>query len=104
MTPAEVLRAAREKIATPERWTKGVFARDTLGEAVPYRAADAVCFCLRGAILRVDTDWPDIWEAERLVHVAVGTDDAAGWNDDEDRTHSEVLAAFDKAIALAEQP
>ena len=71
----------------------------------------ALCFCSLGAISRVtgaDTlHVPFTDEAKRLAAVIDGTSgdvfcDIIEWNDAPERTQAEVLAAFDRAIELAE--
>lgn len=114
MTPAEVLRAARALIATPERWTRSTYMRDSAGLRLDIRCADdrarAVCWCSLGATAQVasdcdygasDCDYGAEVKADRLLEAAVGGD-VVRWNDRPGRTHAEVLAAFDRAIALAE--
>jgi hypothetical protein len=77
------------------------------------------CVCATGAILRAynlapfgsDLEKFRRLEATKLLQDAVGAEQALGgfgvnsivaWNDREDRTQAEVLAAFDRAIELAE--
>lgn len=102
---ADILRAARELIATPDRWTKEWYARDAKGEWADL--SKATCFCAVGALAKASgVDDPTGFEDEDISHflaVAVGCDYIVAWNDRAERTHPEVLAAFDRAIALAEQ-
>lgn len=99
MTPAEILRKARALIDTPEKLARGVYARDAKGKAVPPYSPDAVCYCVVGAIMRVggfgDRIAAGIAALTRAVIGPVPT-----WNDVS--THAEILAGFDRAIALAE--
>jgi hypothetical protein len=47
---------AYELLDSPDKWTKGAFARDKDGATVPYeQLADdaAVCWCLDGALMKV---------------------------------------------------
>lgn len=109
---AEILRAARERIADPERWGKGAFAYDGLGQSVgPWREA-AVCWCARGAVHREcgSASSRSAHRAEETLTEAVERlefdvpDDAEpiAWvNDHHD--HEVVLALFDRAIELAEE-
>lgn len=109
MTVAEVLKAAREIVAKPDGWHKGTWSFD-----------GGTCFCSLGAISHVcapDVPPGDYWfdgDADEVGHLAASVlceaeglagiycDSVPEWNDDEDRTQPEVVAAFDKAIALAE--
>lgn len=88
----EILRAARDVITPPEMWTKGLYGAD----GCPHCAAGAVLYVARHENQRArDKVW-DLLEAD------LGERTLEDWNDDEDRTHSEVLARFDAAIAKAE--
>jgi hypothetical protein len=53
MTPLETLKAARQLISDPAKWTQGEFARDVDGNEVKAWSEDATCFCAYGAIQRV---------------------------------------------------
>lgn len=99
-TTLEILRAARAKIERPECWTKGAFARDAVGGECMSSEPDAVCWCSDGAIGAViaTTDVHDFCAFEALSR-AIGNLHVAEWNDAPERTHAEVLAAFDAAIA-----
>jgi hypothetical protein len=97
---ADKLRKAKALI---ERgWTQGAFARRANGRVIGYESDDASCFCIAGALMRVT---PLISDFERLCHPltrATGSPRLDHWNDAPGRTQAEVLAAFDKAIELAE--
>jgi hypothetical protein len=101
MKPSEILRAARAKIATPERWTKGQFARDATGYWVSYDNSDAVGWCAEGAVYAV------LLGHVKADDLFVFLDRASGgntpfFNDAPSTTHADVMAMFDRAIALAE--
>ena len=98
MEALEILIKARAKIAHPEGWGKGRRKWD--------RGVQTCCAA--EAIEDSDPCGYEIHYSERkrasraLMHAA-GLDRAAlitGWNDNPGRTHSEVLAAFDLAIAM----
>lgn len=106
MTTVEILRAARAKIEKPEAWAKGGFACDARGYAVGARNPLAICFCSIGAIRRVTASFAEELAARDVLSEiveAIGMYGLAEWNDAPERTHAEVLAAFDKAISLAEE-
>lgn len=88
MTTAEVLREARALIDTPEKWTKG------------YRG-ERLC-----AVAAIASAAPRDWlPAKYALNRALGREESVvlyRWNDDPATTHADVLAAFDRAIALAE--
>lgn len=109
MNTADHLRAARNKIARPENWTKKSLARDAAGSLVDYTSPYACCFCIVGAVI-VTSPNPgrtaaDIWgwdarsEALRLLGEAANTNFLPTFNDN--ATHDGVLAVFDEAIARA---
>lgn len=102
MTPLKTLKAARELISVPERWTQNIFARDKDGGRIDPQSDEAVCFCSFGAIERF-TGCKTLTEVEgHLDNVCArlfGTN-VISFNDT--RTHAEVLALFDAAIAELE--
>lgn len=127
MTPLDVLRGARALIEDPSAWHSGADAAYFgLAGRVDCDALDdqADCWCLAGAAIRscgsngdtyfaamtvvadvIDPAWRarpsssrprsgDIpWTAPRVV---------TAWNDEDERTHAEVIAAMDRAIARLE--
>jgi len=101
MTPLEALTAARERISTPERWTQGAEARDAEGNSVEPWGAKAVRWCMIGAIQHVSLII--IFRPFTLLVRAIGDPlaDIAEWQDNPERTHTDVLATFDRAIELA---
>ncbi len=107
MTTRDVLVKARALIATPDRWIKGRYERKRRGRK---------CYCAAGTLAAAaptasDRAWITAW---KCLHQAVGVVEGEekrncstptsieNWNDDPERTHAEVLAAFDKAIASCE--
>ena len=94
-----VLVRAREIISDERRWCKRAFAFNWLGIPVSAGSRYARRFCAVGAIIRAgrelrlpvdDASRALEWQTVRPV---------ADWNDDKVRTHAEVVAAFDAAIA-----
>ena len=105
MTTAELLYEARAVIDTEDKWTQGALARNAGGqELVSVLSPGAVCYCAGGAIaVAFGERYPDgsspVWLAlEAVISGVIPT-----WNDKPERTHAEVLAAFDKAIEVAER-
>lgn len=97
MTPREILIAARAKIEAPERWTKEAYALDANGDHVACDYEGAVRWCAVGAIGYVGQELIDTAFREFLPEGWI----LENWNDAPERTHAEVLAAFDRAIELA---
>ena len=92
-TVADVLRRARALIDSPEMWGKGDGGLD------PKHG-----FCVITALMAVAHANASIMGAQSAFHRANEIDGYIGtWNDDDERTHAEVLDAFDKAISLAER-
>jgi hypothetical protein len=106
MTTLETLKAAREKIADPARWTQDWFAK-RIDEDGTFKDTDAtssaaVCWCSSGAIravLGVD-DFGFINEDFAVPFGFNTLGDLENFNDT--HTHPEVLRAFDEAIAKPE--
>jgi hypothetical protein len=100
---ADKLREARALI---ERgWTQKAPARSVGGIEVWGGAASAVCWCTFAAVCTSGHDISftscmlNAFRAANDIHADQSITD---WNDAPERTQAEVLAAFDKAIALAE--
>ena len=86
-----VLRAAKERIGKPQLWCKN-------------KLASRGRYCAVGAFrfLAENTGRADA-ACYRFLQRAIGGRSIPHWNDDRTTTHAEVMEAFDKAIALAEQ-
>jgi hypothetical protein len=107
MTTAEILSQARDLISEPACWNQGCAARDANGREIEapddgVEAAqheDAVMWCAGGAIMWVAGD--DYASAQYLFERAneIQSVRIGPWNDR--ATHADVLAAFDRAIAVA---
>ena len=99
LTPAQVLRDAKALISDPAKWTQKAAARDIEGAEVAFGDEDAVCWCALGAIWRAvpnnDVETDAIFALSNAMGMGVPL-----FNDA--HTHPEVLAAFDRAIELAE--
>lgn len=105
MPTAEILRAARAKIAEPGSWTRLEFARDANGRATHSTSDTAVCFCALGAVNAVAYLYSR-GALRRLLEAAVppGFESRVGtYNDHPDTTHADVLALYDRAIEKAER-
>lgn len=104
MSASEDLKAARKLIEEPECWTQGSMARDAAGNALGFRSPDAVCYCALGAL---DSVIREQHPSERFVKARMLLEQVCGEyvesvNDSPNTTHADVLAMFDRAIALAE--
>lgn len=111
LLPSEVLTRAKARIATPERWTKGTYARDESGEPADSYSARAVCWCMLGAVFADVIDGIAIEHAICLPHPIEDALKAANggevrfahFNDAPETTHADVLAVLDRAIAFAKR-
>lgn len=96
MNTLEILQGARDTIAAG-KWTKGSFARDVNGKVCEY--GSAVSYCASGAMDQYG--WDESEEARMFFAATVGVGylDISLWNDAPERILSEVIFAFDVAIA-----
>lgn len=110
-TVYDVLVKAREVITKPEHWIKGMTCANEALIPVDITREAAYCFCSIGAIDRAlylldgtfrlnDVLLDSAFDA---LAKSVKVDSIALWNDDSCRTHEEVLAAFDDAIAQTKE-
>ena len=102
MTPLETLKAARDLISDPARWTQGVQARDEHGDQVPHNDPIAHCFCIMGAVGRVAVQDTKMDALRVLSKVTRRDFDTSIPDFNDTHTHAEVLALFDAAIAELE--
>ena len=89
---ADCLRAARKRIERPDRW---------FGPRLPLYPEKAEC-----AYLAIANQELPPWLQHQTIETfkkAISIKHIISWNDAPSRTHAQVLAAFDKAIRLAEQ-
>jgi len=126
-TTRQILSDARDLIAGDETWTRGDFAavqrfangRRTYYQPEPIDSPAATCFCSLGAIYRAaetTTSYPSN-AAQRACAALARVVDTSGWtppagdaphvivawNDRPQTKHDDVLAAFDRAIVLADE-
>lgn len=102
MLAADMLRAARARIADPKNWTQGALARDSNGREAPEASEKAVCWCARGAYYA--EDFSSFYGGEEMLDLAaMELFDSYVENVNDYRQHSDVLALYDRAIELAEQ-
>mgnify|MGYP000343617243 CR=1 FL=1 len=99
MTTREILIAAKAKIDTPEKWAQGCEARDANGDPCGTKTPVAVRRCTIGAVNAVTSTCADANAALRAISAVANTHlRIMAWNDHPDRTHAEIMAAFDRAI------
>jgi len=101
-TATAVLIRARELIADERHWCKGTLARGWFDVPVPVQSRSARRFCTIGAIHRAGRElgFPVGDACSALEWQTIRT--IPYWNDARRRTHAEVIAALDAAIATLE--
>ena len=101
MSALAILRAARETLSDPERWTQHAVARDARGWATIPESRKAKCWCALWALRRHGTA-PETETSKSFLTTASAQMfgcDPITVNDHRD--HAAVLAMYDRAIALA---
>jgi hypothetical protein len=94
----EGLLRMRELLATPDRWTQGVLAKDANGAPVSCDSDRASCWCFVGASFGAKIAPLEVaYLAEAMSPYAHW----ATWNDAPERTHADVLDLIDRAIEIA---
>lgn len=101
----KLLRAIRERLSSPHRWTKGALARTSSGKATGVETAEASCWCLQGALF-AECSSSELDSAEdsvrRALHNTITAYTAftnlAFFNDALDTTHKDVLAVIDLTL------
>jgi hypothetical protein len=100
MSVKQILIEANALIDTPEKWTQEAYARDVNRYPISCRVDEAVCFCSLGAINRVTLEKHSHMYLPAVIHLekTMGMQ-VADFNDR--HSHSEVMAAWDRAIDTA---
>ena len=98
MTVKEILINARDLIISEENWIQGYFAKNTKGKVVEPKAADACQWCAMGAIFATTPE--DIDPSYVINKLFKEMEYPGRFNDN--ATHAEVIAAFDKTIETLE--
>ena len=101
MATIDILKAARETLSDPARWTKGVFARDSEGHSCSPCTPFAVCWCLFGAIRKAGNN-VSTKAVDAMCSLIPVTGSHAAWQDEPERTHQEVLDLLDTSIERLE--
>lgn len=100
-TISELLKKARDRIASPGSWTQGAEARDRHQTSVSAFSESAVCWCAIGALLVECEGSGKHWEAMlHYLEVSIGRSVAA-FNDNRRTTQAQVLFVFERAIQAA---
>ena len=109
MTTKKILQKARELITDPTNWTQNVTARDNQNFPVVATQRDACQWCAVGALAR--TVYLNIGfkqrakaylKAQQSLQKVIPEDTLIGTYND-NHTHQDILATFDKAIEFEER-
>lgn len=106
MTPVEILKAARELISVPERWTQGCEARGDDRRELDPLSDKAVCWCADGALSYAGKEAPEVIVQARIMleNAALALEGADYIYVNDSIGHANILDVFDSAIASAEPP
>jgi len=97
----DALSRVKTRIATPATWTQNCAARDAQGRVRHYNNGDAVSWCLDSAV-RMEAPRELRSEVARILERCVLGRDFIEWQDKPGRTHAQVIALLDRAIAVTE--
>jgi len=113
LSEIEILQKAQELIRDPEHWTQGAYARTAKDREVGFLEQPACKFCSIGAVAKVigDKSYDDYGNSDLWLRVSR----AASWLDvaaqeaafsiakklNDNGTHEDVMAMFDRAIVAA---
>lgn len=106
----DLYKRVRHILDDPKKRTKGTYARNGYGCTVSTVSPQATCFCLSGAFTRAAVDLELNSSRGKLIpykNTIAPLQETVGkhipeWNDHQDRTHGEVIAALDTTIARLE--
>lgn len=101
MTTKQVLIEARRLIEKPESRCTEHAAEDKYGHPVSVNSPDAVKFCIYGAIGRFVTNYDVPSFLFRILDSGYNSSNWGIVQFNDNATHEEVLALFDRAIAAA---
>ncbi|MBO9108771.1 hypothetical protein J5288_08650 [Agrobacterium sp. S2/73] len=112
MDTVHILKEARALIADEKNWIQGYYSSDEEGVYVRPHEPEATCFCSVGAMHKV-MDLPLHESIPEPVGILFAADEKLRDNFDgsfegvivnfnDENSHAEVLALFDRAIARAE--
>ena len=96
-----ILENTRYLLKTPNRWIKDDLANTEAGLKTQPGSPYAVKWCLVGALTKASMPYSNmecLWDAMTLLKDITGASLLTQWNDDKERTHEDVMDAFDKAI------
>lgn len=87
---------AYELLDSPEKWTKGVMAKNLFGITVDPLDSSSTCWCVSGAIKKCyDGDNEALWTVARLIKDEIKMD-ITFWNDNPETAYCDVIELLKK--------
>lgn len=109
MNTVDVLKAARDIISTPDKWTQRSYARAADNYPVAVGMKDACKFCALGAVLKVSErtyagpdDFAPMAILEGVAHQYHDMS-VVGYNDSPNTSHQDIMELYDRAIQEAQR-
>lgn len=99
MTTIKKLRKMRELLTPAGAWLQGRYAQTEDGFACQVHDRNAVCWCLVGASLTLDSTAGAEYAIRDFLNLVPSGNNLIFWNDTPGRTQDDVLAAIDGTIA-----
>lgn len=103
----EIFEKAKELINAPEKWIRGAYCREAMNDTGDMVGSCLLGFCTLGSLLEASPTEVSIQALSTIFNRTNGLEDypisVAEWNDAPERTHAEVMSAFDKAIAYCKE-
>lgn len=106
LVTVKILEIARQLIASG--WTQGAYARDESGKEISdYFRERPAYYCVTGAILVADKSGDSMVAAFAFLHASLPPSNEVcyslpSYNDNPNTTQADVVALYDRAIALAQ--
>lgn len=97
----DLLRRTRKRIESPDRWCQGFFGMSKTGKRVIPESADAVRWCLMGALMAETGDDMATYRRAENALFSIASMAIVLFNDR--HTHAEVLALIDRTIEMLEK-
>jgi len=97
-----ILKETKCLLSSPNAWIKNSAAQDKNGKPTYPFSADAVCWCISGALDKAAAFETSGYQKARDILESLINQPIPMWNDTRGRTHKEVLELLDQAIKLAE--
>ena len=103
-TDKEILQAARDRIADPNRWCAGVYAEDNDGMSIDEKDPKAVSWCAYGALKKEIRRLGDTrrWQIVDILCAALPEEVYSLSDLNDEDGHAAVMAVYSRAIEAAQ--